>query len=648
MIASQDAADLLSDQGPLVKALDGFAPRQPQQVMARAIQQAIANQETLVVEAGTGTGKTFAYLVPALLAGERVIVSTGTKHLQDQLFDRDLPLVRNALACGVDVALLKGRQNYLCLHRLQMTELEGRLSSREQVRQLQDIRAWSGRTQRGDIAELSVVAEDALIWPRVTSTTDNCLGTECSHYQDCFVVKARRRAQEAQLVVINHHLLFADLALKEQGFGELLPGAGVFIIDEAHQLAEAGTQFFGSSITSRQVQTLARDCITEHLAASGDMQSVPAEVNAMEKAIADLRIELGDTGQRVPWERWRTKSAVEETMGALEQALTGLNAWLEAAAPRSRGLENCWLRARVLLQRVQTLRQSTPPGYVTWLETFKRSLALHMTPLDIADLFQEQAAMSESCWIFTSATLAVGDDFHYFTDQLGLSDAKTLQLASPFDYQRNALTYLPPRMPEPNSDEYLPAVIKVARRIIEASQGRAFLLFTSHRALQAAAEALRDQLDYPLLVQGDAPRFELLRRFRELGNAVLLGTGSFWEGVDVRGEALSMVLIDKLPFASPGDPVLQARIDFLREAGGNPFMDLQVPTAVIALKQGVGRLIRDVDDRGVLVLCDPRISSKPYGRIFKKSLPDAPLTQNIHEVEAFFAPAAALPDVEMQ
>ena len=640
-----EAGECLAEHGPFARKLDGFAARAAQQQMADAIQETMCQGETLVVEAGTGTGKTLAYLVPALLSGERVIVSTGTRHLQDQLFERDIPLVREALACGVDVALLKGRQNYLCLHRLHTSLLEGRLDSRHQVRQLKAVEAWSGRTKSGDISELSTIPEEAFIWPTVTSTVDNCLGGDCSSYQDCFVVKARRRAQEAQLVVINHHLLFADLALKEEGFGELFPDAGVFIIDEAHQLSEAGTHFFGYSLSTRQLQNLARDCVAEHLGADGSLASLPEAIAGLEKATAEMRLAAGDSGQRTPWEKVRRQAPLQQAMQVLLETLELLSAWLEQAAPRSRGLNNCWTRALQARQRVRELQEDVPQGYVAWLETFKRSLVLHMTPLTIAEQFQAQRDKLQSSWIFTSATLAVGDNFDFFTRQLGLGEVQTLQLLSPFDYSRHALAYYPPRMPEPNDPGYLAAVLTVARRIIAASRGRAFLLFTSHRALQDAARQLRDTLDYPLLVQGDAPRSELLRRFRESGEAVLLGTGSFWEGVDVRGDALSLVVIDKLPFASPGDPLLQARIDVIREAGGNPFMDFQVPTAAISLKQGVGRLIRDVTDRGVLVICDPRLFNKPYGKIFRASLPPARETRDIHEVEAFFH-AASSPVIE--
>lgn len=632
-------ADVFSATGRLACALPGYAPRAAQRSMAEAVASTLADGGRLVVEAGTGIGKTFAYLAPALLSGRKVIVSTGTKHLQDQLFDRDLPTVRGALGLTTRIALLKGRANYLCLHRLDLAAAEGRFPTRAQAAELEHIRSWAGRTKSGDIRELAEIAEDSPLWPRVTSTSDNCLGSECPNFNDCFVVKARRAAQDAELLVINHHLLFADMALKEEGFGELLPGVDAVIVDEAHQLPEVATQFFGMSIGSRQLAGLARDVVTEHLREAGDMGDLPEAAAALEKAVAELRLAFGSANVRQAWKAFGEPPRLRAALEDLAAQLDSLRDWLKAAAPRGRGLENCWQRAERLSERLQ--RVSAQPGedYVHWVETFTRGFAIHFTPLSVAPPFQAQLERLDNTWIFTSATLAVGDSFGHYTSTLGLEAPRTLRLDSPFDYARNALLYLPSGLPEPNAGHYTAEVIRVARAVLAASGGRAFLLFTSHRALQEAAAALRQNLDFPLLVQGEAPRAELLARFRTLGNAVLLGTGSFWEGVDVRGEALSLVLIDKLPFASPGDPVLQARIDASRAAGGNPFFDIQVPEAVIALKQGAGRLIRDVHDRGVLVLCDPRLLNKGYGRVFRASLPPMPVTQRLDDVRGFFEQA---------
>ncbi len=629
--------DILGADGPLARHLPGFAPRAPQQAMAEAVAAAMARPEVLVTEAGTGTGKTFAYLVPALLFNNKVIVSTGTKHLQDQLFHRDLPVLRDALKLPVNAALLKGRANYLCLHRLDLAVSDGRLPTRADVADLTKVNRWAGRTRRGDIAEVDDVAEDAAIWPWVTSTADNCLGQECRRFSECFVLKARRAAQEADLVVVNHHLLLADMALKEEGFGELLPGAAAFIIDEAHQLPEVALQFFGTTLSSRQLTELSRDVVTEHAREAGDMADLPRAADILDHAIADTRIALGPTSRRAAWQEAAAQAAVTTALAATGTALARLQDLLREAAVRGAGLNQCWQRSVVLAERLAVFNGPGQADHVQWFETYTRSFSLHLTPVEVGETFQNQMSRFKAAWIFTSATLAVGDDFSHFCAHLGLNDAHTARWDSPFDYQRNALLYLPPRMPLPAAPDYTAAVIAAALPVLQASGGRAFLLFTSHRALQEAAQRLRDVLRYPLLVQGTAPRRDLLHRFRELGNAVLLGTSSFWEGVDVRGEALSVVIIDKLPFASPGDPVLQARLDALRRRGGEPFRDAQLPEAVITLKQGVGRLIRDVDDRGVLMLCDPRLSSKSYGKVFLDSLPAMRRTRVLADVQDFFA-----------
>jgi ATP-dependent DNA helicase DinG len=629
---------LLGSDGPLAASLPGFSPRLEQQQMAEAVAAAIAGREHLVVEAGTGTGKTFAYLLPALQSRLKVIISTGTRHLQDQLYGKDLPVIRAAFNLPARVALLKGRANYLCWHRLETAAGDARKLNRGQLQELEQVRAWSGRTQGGDIAELGAVAEDSSIWPRVTSTVENCLGQECEHFQACFVVKARRAALEADVVVINHHLLFADMVLREEGFGELLPGADACIIDEAHQLPEVASLFFGTTLSSHQLRDLARDVRTEHLREAGDMQDLPAAAEQLEQLVPRLRLALGRAERRAPWSAVAQSGELQELLQQLATELQQLAEWLEYAAERGKGLDSCRQRARLLLQRLETLQDHAAGEYIHWFETQRTAFRLNLTPLDIAPAFSACLQGLANAWIFTSATLAIGNnDFSHFTGQLGLEDARLLQLESPFDYRNNALLYLPDDMPDPNQPAYVDAVVGCARDVLAASRGRAFLLFTSHAALQAAAAQLRDTLSWPLLVQGEAPRRELLARFRELGNAVLLGTSSFWEGVDVRGEALSCVIIDKLPFGSPGDPVLQARIEALRNQGGNPFMQHQLPAAVITLKQGIGRLIRDCADRGVLVVCDPRLRTRSYGRIFLNSLPAMPRTRSLDAVQDFFA-----------
>lgn len=635
-----DISALLGADGPFARELPNFAPRAAQQAMARAVQHAIAERETLIAEAGTGTGKTYAYLVPALLSGERVIVSTGTKALQDQLYFRDLPKVRSVLGARLKTALLKGRANYLCLYRLDQTVREGASFDRTQASQLAAIRAWSARTRHGDRMELAEVPEESPMWPRVTSTPENCLGVECPFFDDCHVVKARREAQEADLVVVNHHLLFADLALKQEGFGEILPGAQAFILDEAHQVPELAGQFFSQSISARQLTELAQDALGECHGITGAIGVVLEPVEALRDAVRKLRLAMDVLPDRGPFHLLDTAQPVREGMHDVREVLAALTDVLASQAERSRGFANAHERAALYSERLDRIVEQADEQDVRWYETFPRGFALHATPLDLAGPLRALRERAQAAWIHTSATLSVGGHFEHFARQLGLDDPQTLCLESPFDYERQALCYLPPGLPDPGARDYTERVIDAVMPVLHASNGRAFLLFTSHRALRRAAELLEGKVPWPLFVQGTAPRHRLLEDFRASGHGVLLGAASFWEGVDVAGEALSVVVIDKLPFAAPDDPVLQARLDALEQAGINPFMGWQVPSAVIALKQGVGRLIRDVHDRGVLVLCDPRLTGKGYGRLFLSSLPPMPRTKDLGDVQAFFADSA--------
>jgi ATP-dependent DNA helicase DinG len=601
--------------------------------MAELVESAMAQFENLVVEAGTGVGKTFAYLVPALLSGGKVIISTGTKHLQDQLYHKDLPVIREALQVPVKTALLKGRANYLCIYKYENLLESG--SKLAHTRELSRIRDWAGTTYRGDCAELSDIPEDASVWSLVTSTADSCLGAECPSHAQCHVVKARRAAQEADVVVINHHLFFADLALKEEGFGELLPSANALVLDEAHQLPEIASSFFGVSLGSRQLQDLARDTVAEQLSEAPDMAQLRDLADTLSARSTELRLAMGEGQKRGPWPPLRNQPTVELALDKVGLCLDELLEVLELAADRGKGLHNCARRAAHSINLLELMRGEAS-GAVQWFETFRRSFILHNTPLEIAKIFKGHMQGYPCAWVFTSATLSVGGQFRHFTSRLGIGDARCEALDSPYDYQNNALLYLPKDIPDPRSAVHTKAVLRLAISLIRISRGRTFILFTSHRALRLAAELLEGRLDYPLLVQGEMPRRELLERFREAGNAVLLGTSSFWEGVDVRGQALSCVIIDKLPFASPGDPVVQARLEALRSAAANPFFEFQLPQAVINLKQGVGRLIRDDRDTGVLVICDPRLMSRPYGKVFLNSLPQMPVTQDYGIVESFF------------
>ncbi len=630
--------------GALSRAIPGYRLRRQQVEMAQAIAQAMRDNSLLVAEAGTGTGKTFAYLVPALLAGGKVIISTGTKNLQDQLYKRDLPTVRDALRVPLSTALLKGRANYVCHHHLEGAIKDGRFSSREDVAHLRKIARFAEVSRTGDRAELADVPENAAAWQSATSTRENCLGQDCRQYKDCFVMAARREAQNADIVVVNHHLFFADVMLKDEGMAELLPACNAVIFDEAHQLPETATLFFGENLSSGQLLDLCRDTLVEAIAGAGDVPELRPAVAAVEKASRDARLALPLDSARLNYAAATAKKAFSETLALLEDRLKQLSKLLEAQAQRAEGLANCWRRALDLHSRLERWLAAEPEGMVRWTETYSASFQLNAAPLDIAEIFRKQLQGHPRAWIFTSATLAVNRDFAHYTGEMGLDAARTACWDSPFNYPEQALLYVPEGLPEPNDAAHTAAVVKAAWPVIKASRGRAFLLFTTLRAMRRAHELLQQRfeaggVDYPLLLQGEGSRSELLERFRRLGNAVLVASQSFWEGVDVRGEALSLVVIDKLPFAPPDDPVLAARIEYLNKQGKNAFMEYQLPRAAISLKQGAGRLIRDEIDRGVLMICDPRLISKHYGRRIWMSLPAMRRTRVLEEVTEFFAAA---------
>jgi len=621
--------------GLLSQYIDDYAPRQQQLEMAQAIEKTLSEAAVLVAEAGTGTGKTYAYLAPAILSGQKVFISTGTKNLQDQLFNKDLPMLRKALATPFRAALLKGRSNYLCHYRLEMAQTDP-LQKPHYV-SLQALSEWSGVTKTGDLSESNILEDNSPLWSKVTSTIDNCLGQECPSYSDCFISEARRKAQEADIVVINHHLLMSDMALKASGRGEILPSADAYIIDEAHQLPDIATQFLGDRISSHQIHELCRDSIREMQQDASDMAKIRDYADKTEAAMRSFRQSVGDKEQRTPWLAVFEKLGVKNKLTDLMDCLDDLAKQLEIAAERGKGLEQCHARCNELIDTLELFSQEKgDDNKVLWVDIRNSGIVLHATPQEVSQYFQQWMDDKPTSWIFTSATLTVAGKFNNFNHQLGINESETAIWPSPFDYKKQSLLYMPNIPVEPKDDSYNTYIAEIAKDIISHSKGRTFLLFTSYRAMHSVADALKEMDEYPLMIQGTASKSKLLDEFRDHGNAVLLGTNSFWEGVDVRGEALSCVLIDKIPFASPGDPVLQARIDGLRERGGNPFSSIQIPAAVIQLKQGIGRLIRDPKDYGVLVLCDPRFLTKPYGKLFLRSLPAMPITQNSDDVAEFF------------
>jgi len=628
-----DLSDFFGDQSPLGQLLPGFQPRAGQAWMAEAVAEAIAGLDTLVVEAGTGTGKTFAYLLPALLSGRKTIISTGTKALQDQLYHRDLPLIGKAVGRPVTTALLKGRANYLCVHRLDMlSDVSGALAA-----DLGEVREWRYRTVSGDRAELTDVAEDSMIWPMVTSTADNCLGQKCPEYSNCHVVTARREAQEADLVVVNHHLLLADLAMKEEGFVEFLPGAEAVILDEAHQVPDLAVQFFGIGLGSRELERLVEEC---RAATIGFADSeLMRRIDRLQTAVRILRAEAPRKEGR--HELGAVLPDIREAVDGLRTALAELQTGLVEVGSPTVAVEKLHERMTRASERLLLLTSDDGWDGLRWLEVHPRSIRINLTPLDVSGTLRGLMHNDHQAWIFTSATLAVGEDFSHFTSRMGLVEATGLRFASPYDIASNGMVWLPKGLPLPSDPSHTDAMLEAIAPLFDLTRGGIFCLFTSHRALNAARKWFGRHRKVAgtreLLVQGDAPRDDLLRRFRAHGDAVLLGTGSFWEGVDVRGEALTVVAIDKLPFASPADPLMMARLEFIRREGGNGFVEHQLPQAVLALKQGAGRLLRDEQDYGVVVLCDPRISSKSYGAMFLTALEPMPSTSTFEDVEAFFA-----------
>lgn len=633
-------ADDFAADGALALAIPGFKPREPQRQMADAVSEAIADKKELVVEAGTGTGKTYAYLAPALRSGKKVIVSTGSKALQDQLYSRDLPTVAQALNFKGTLALLKGRSNYLCLERLEQQSMAGGELVAQAMSDLVHLRGWAGETVDGDISTCGGVAEDSTIWPLVTSTNDNCLGSDCPLYQDCFVVKARRKAMDADVIVVNHHLFLADMVVKESGFAELIPDADVMIFDEAHQVPDIASQYFGQQLSSKQLGDLAKDIVIAYRTEVRDVQQLQKSADRLAQCAQDFRLALGDPGFRGNLRELLSNPTIQRALTLLDDALELCYDVAKMSLGRSALLDAAFERAALYRGRLKRLKDVSQPGFSYWYECNSRHFVLALTPLSVSERFREVMDERPASWIFTSATLAVNEQMTHFVERLGVTKAKTLILNSPFDFASQALLCVPRHLPAPNQPDGARQMARMLLPLIEANNGRCFFLCTSHKMMRELAAEFRATLTLPVLLQGETSKGQLLKQFIAAGNALLVATSSFWEGVDVRGDLLSLVIIDKLPFTSPDDPLLKARMEDCKLRGGDPFDEVQLPDAVITLKQGVGRLIRDVDDRGVLVICDNRLVMRPYGAVFLNSLPPTPRTRDIERAVAFLRPQA--------
>lgn len=635
MKIEQKIEHAFSESGTLSKNINGFRPRQAQLDMAQAVGRAIHFAESAVIEAGTGTGKTFAYLVPALLSGKKTIVSTGSKNLQDQLFNRDLPTIQKALKYSGKVALLKGRANYLCLERLDQLIAMGVLGDKSVLADLTKVRKWQTGTTTGDLSECIAIAEDSPILPQLVSTTDSCLGSDCPNYKECYVVQARRRAMDADVVVVNHHLFCADMAVKESGFGELIPEAELIIFDEAHQLPDIASQYFGQSLTSRQLFDICKDCNIVYRSELKDVAQLGKAADHLQKVVQDFRLLIGEGSNRGNLRELLQNHNVVEGLNKLNETLDFLSEVVKKSLGRSEMLDKIFERLAEVKVLLKKLSDTTVVGYCYWYETNGRFFGLHITPLTVADKFGDQLKNQKIGWVFTSATLEVGGKFDHFCQRLGIENAEQMVLQSPFDYAKQSLLCVPRYLPDSNKSHTLTALGQLLKPVIEANNGRCFLLCTSYFMMRGLADFLREHSSLSILLQGETSKSRLLEKFIAEPNSVLVATQSFWEGIDVRGEALSLVIIDKLPFASPDDPLLKARMEDCRLQGGEPFSDIQIPEAVITLKQGVGRLIRDVTDKGAVIICDPRLVMRNYGATFLKSLPPFARTRDLNKVVTF-------------
>ena len=599
----------------------------------RRVVNAIESGEKLVVEAGTGVGKTFAYLLPAVLSGRKVIISTGTRYLQDQIYSRDLPRVLKALGIDADTALLKGRGNYLCLERLEQAWQTRSLDDSDDG-MIERVYRWSKTGTDGDIGDFEELGEDDPRWPLLTSTIENCLGSHCPKYDKCCVVAARNRAQQADIVIVNHYLLLADMNLKEEGFGQLLPTVDTVIVDEAHQLSGIADRFFSISFGSGQCTQFLREMrAVGDTAKTPELMNITAELEAAVKAMAKALASLPEKEATAVALENDDVAAAQRT---LSEVLKQLTRALEALKRQSDQLLNLWERAAEMTRRFAVVLEVSS-DQIGWYEKGRGTFRFQSNPADVAPLLCDKQALYDANWIYTSSTLSLDGDFTHFLNQVGLDEGCTcVAVGSPFDYAEQAALYVPADLPEPGSPDHTASVVEASYPLLEMAQGGAFFLFTSHRALQAAAQKIGGETDYILLVQGEAPKFELIQRFYNTPNAVLLGTSGFWEGVDVRGAGLRCVIIDKLPFASPADPLIQGRIRKAEQDGCNFFRESTLPEAVISLRQGIGRLIRDENDRGVVMIGDPRLRTRAYGKVFLKSLPPMKRCGRLDSLRPYF------------
>ena len=634
---SNRVTDFFAQDGPLASVLSDYQVRQQQLDLSVAIEQALLSKTALIAEAGTGTGKTFAYLVPAIQSRQKVIISTGTKNLQEQLFKRDLPLVKQLINKQKDTALLKGRSNYLCLHRIKLNETSQRGIDQETVLEFKMVQKWSSGTKSGDMSDLKGLKEDARVLPMVTSTIDNCLGKDCSYYDDCFLVKARQKAMQADVVIVNHHLFFADLALKEQGFGELIPAADAIIFDEAHLVPDIASEYFGENFSTRQLNDQLKDLVKLQKVSLKDANQLSEFAEKCQYTVSDLRMQFAHDSERGNWLAAMKREPVAEQINLLLNYLGNLLEVGKIHDGRDKDLDALLEKINTSTERLRLFTFSDHKEVSLWFETTKYHLTLHLTPLSIAKQFNKVMNEREASWVFTSATLAIDGEFTHFQKLMGLQDAQSVCYDSPFDYQKQAMLCVPRYLPEPSSKNIKQALVDTAIALITAAKGRSFILFTSHYMMREVSGLVKEQIDNPVYVQGERSKAAILEDYLANSKSALFATGAFWEGVDVKGDDLLCVMIDKLPFASPDDPLLKARLDDCQKQGGSPFFDIQIPQAVIALKQGAGRLIRDFEDRGVLVICDNRLVTKPYASTFLASLPNMRKTRDLEKVQAFLS-----------